>query len=80
MPEEESSKMLRPHRYGQSSAAGVVRFFMSAEVAGEAKGTAVTSAAIPPNGKPIEKLKNSTANQRKVKNNIARQRIVAGWD
>ena len=80
MPEEELSNMLRPHRYGKSSAAGVVRFFISVEVALEAKPIAVISAATPANGKPIEKLKDATAKQTKAKNNIVRQRIFAGWD
>ena len=80
MPEEELSKMLRPHRHGKSSAAGVVRFFISVEVALEARPTAVMNAGMPANEKPIEKLKNSTAQQKKVKKHIVRQRIAAGWD
>ena len=76
MPEEELSKMLRPHRHGKSSAAGVVRFFISVEVALEARPTAVMIAGMPAN----EKLKNSTAQQKKVKKHIVRQRIAAGWD
>ncbi len=56
----------------------MARFFLSADVVGEAKGTAVTSAAAAPNVKLIKKLKKNTAKHRKVKTNIVRQRIAAG--
>lgn len=78
MPEKELSNMLRT--YWKSSAAGVMGFFAFAKAALEAKRTAVTDVAMRANAKPIKKLKDDTAKQKKVKKHIERQRIAVGWD
>jgi len=77
-PEEELSKMMLLYCYGKYSAAGVVKFFVSAKVAGGDRSTAVMNAAGPHSVKHIEGIKGNTARQKKERKLIERPRIAAG--
>jgi len=79
-PEEQLSNRTRSYGYGKFSAVGVVRFFVSANVAGGGRPTAVMGVVALQSAKPIEKLKEDTARQRKGRKLIVRMRTAAGWD
>jgi hypothetical protein len=66
--------------YGKFSAVGVVRFSVSAKVAGEDKDIAVMNVAVLQSAKPTERPKKDTARQKRVRKLIVRPRIDAVWD
>ena len=73
-------KMIPLYCYWKYSAVGVVRFFISAGVAGGGRPTVVGSAVELPREKHIKKPKKDTARQKKGKRLIVRLRIAAGLD
>jgi len=79
-PEEELSNRIRWCCYGKFSAVGVVRFFVSAKVAGGGRPTAVMGAVVPRNATPTEKPKENTGRQKKAKKLIGRLKTATGWD
>jgi len=58
----------------------VVRFFVSAKVAGGDRPTAVMSAVVLQSAKHTKKPKKDTVRQRKEKKLIVRLKTVVGWD
>ncbi len=72
--------MMLLYYYWKYSAAGVVKLFVSAKVAGGDRPTAVMNAAGPHSVKHIKGIKENTAGQKKGKKFIVRLRISAGWD
>jgi len=58
----------------------VVRFFISAKVAGGDMPTAVMAVVVLQSAKHIKKPKKDTAGQRKGKKLIVRMKTGAGWD
>ena len=66
--------------YGKFSADGVVRFSVSAKVAGEDKDIAVMNVAVLQSAKPTKGPKEDTARQKRVRKLIVRPRISAVWD
>lgn len=64
---------------GKSGAAGVVRFFISAKVAGEDSAIAVMHVAVLQSAKPTKRPKKDIAGQKRVSKSIVRPRICAGW-
>ena len=79
-PEEELSNRIRWCCYGKFSAVGVVRFFVSAKVAGGGRPTAVMGAVVLRNATPTEKPKENTGRQKKAKKLIGRLKTATGWD
>jgi len=79
-PEEQLSNRIRSYCYGKFSAVGVVRFFVSAKVAGGGRPTAVMGAVVLRNAEPTEKPKENTGRQKKGRRLIGRLKTVAGWD
>jgi len=72
--------MIALYFYGKSGAVGVVRFSVSAKVAGEDKDIAVMNVAGLQRAKPTERPKKDTAGQKRVRKLIVRPRIGVGWD
>ena len=70
--------MILLYNYGKYSAAGVVRFSVSARVAGGDRPTAVIGAVEPHSAKPTGKPKENTDRQKKAKKLIVRLKISAG--
>lgn len=66
--------------YGKFSAVGVVRFFVSAKVAGGDSATAVMRVVALQSAKPIKKPKEDTARQKKGRKLIVRLKTATGWD
>jgi len=79
-PEEDLSNMIPLSCYGKFSAVGVVKFFVSAEVAGGDSATAVMRVVALRSAKPTERPKKDTARQKRVRKLIVRPRIDAVWD
>ena len=79
-PEEQLSNRIRWYCYRKFSAVGVVRFFVSAKVAGGGRPTAVMRAVVLRNATPTEKPKENTGRQKKAKKLIGRLKTAAGWD
>ena len=64
----------------KSGAVGVVRFFVSAKVAGEDSAIAVMHVAVLQSARATKRPKKDTAGQKRVRKSIVRTRISAGWD
>ena len=79
-PEEQLSNRIRWYCYRKFSAVGVVRFFVSAKVAGGGRPTAVMRAVVLRKATPTEKPKENTGRQKKAKKLIGRRKTAAGWD
>ena len=72
--------MIALYCYGKSSAVGVVRFSVSAKVAGEDSAIAVMHVAVLQSARATKRPKKDTAGQKRVRKSIVRTRISAGWD
>lgn len=79
-PEEYLSKIIPLYCYEKSSAVGVVRFFVSAGVAGGDRATAVQSAAGQQSARHIRKPKRDIVGQKRERKRIVRLKISVGWD
>ncbi len=72
--------MILLYNYGKYSAAGVVRFSVSARVAGGVRPTAVMNAVGLHSVKPTGQPKKDTEKLKKAKKLIVRLKISVGWD
>ncbi len=77
-PEIYSSKMIVLYCYGKSGVIGVVRFFMSAKVAGEDSAIAVMHAVMLQSANPTKRPRKDIARQKRVRKLIVRPKIAAG--